>query len=89
MDRRNFLKASATVGGVTLVGNTFSFGNSGHAPVTEAPWFDRSMRWAQLAFVENDPGHYDPEFWLEIRDHAEAQLAEHAAYREVRKIAQA
>jgi hypothetical protein len=27
--------------------------------------FDRPMRWAQLAFVENDPGQYDPAFWLD------------------------
>ncbi len=23
------------------------------------------MRWAQLAFVEDDPGNYDPQFWLD------------------------
>jgi hypothetical protein len=23
------------------------------------------MRWAQLAFVEDDPGNYDPKFWLD------------------------
>jgi hypothetical protein len=23
------------------------------------------MRWAQVAFVENDPGNYDPAFWLD------------------------
>ncbi len=28
-------------------------------------WYGRPMRWAQLAFVEDDPGHYDPGFWLE------------------------
>jgi len=27
------------------------------------PWLDR-MRWAQLAFVENDPQRFDPDFWL-------------------------
>jgi hypothetical protein len=27
-------------------------------------WYDRPMRWAQLAFVEDDPGRYDPGFWL-------------------------
>ncbi len=31
----------------------------------DQPWFDKSMRWAQLAFVENDPGRYDPDFWLD------------------------
>jgi len=28
-------------------------------------WYDRPMRWAQLAFVEDDPGNYDPRFWLD------------------------
>jgi hypothetical protein len=28
-------------------------------------WFDKPMRWAQLTLVENDPGRYDPEFWLQ------------------------
>ncbi len=28
-------------------------------------WYDRPMRWAQLAFVEDDPGQYDPGFWLD------------------------
>jgi hypothetical protein len=37
-------------------------------------WFDRPMRWAQLALVENDPGRYDPGFWLDYfrRIHADA-----------------
>ena len=38
------------------------------------PWFDRPMRWAQLAFVEDDPTNYDPAFWLDYfrRIHADA-----------------
>ena len=37
-------------------------------------WFDRPMRWAQLTLVENDPGQYDPQFWLDYfkRVHADA-----------------
>ncbi len=37
------------------------------------PWWDRPMRWAQLALVENDPGRYDPGFWLDYfrRIHAD------------------
>lgn len=23
------------------------------------------MRWAQMVFVEDDPGNYDPRFWLD------------------------
>ncbi len=36
-------------------------------------WFDRPMRWAQLAFVEDDPVRYDPQFWLDYlrRIHAD------------------
>ena len=31
------------------------------------------MRWAQLVFVEDDPGNYDPQFWLDYfkRIHAD------------------
>ena len=41
---------------------------------SESGWFDRPMRWAQLAFVEDDPGRYDPGFWLDYfkRLHVEA-----------------
>ena len=28
-------------------------------------WFDRPMRWSQLTLVENDPGKFDPKFWLD------------------------
>src|ERR1700677_2075147 len=37
-------------------------------------WYERPMRWAQLAFVEDDPGNYDLSFWLDYfqRIHADA-----------------
>ncbi len=37
-------------------------------------WYDRPMRWAQVAFVEDDPGRYSLEFWLDCfrRIHADA-----------------
>jgi hypothetical protein len=40
----------------------------------EPEWYGRPMRWMQLAFVEDDPGHYDPHFWLDYfrRVHADA-----------------
>src|ERR1700760_4000335 len=39
-----------------------------------AGWYGRPMRWAQLAFVEDDPGNYDLAFWLDYfkRIHADA-----------------
>jgi len=41
---------------------------------TAADWFGQPMRWAQLTLVENDPGRFDPAFWLEYfrRIHADA-----------------
>jgi Hypothetical glycosyl hydrolase 6/Beta-galactosidase trimerisation domain len=44
------------------------------APADAANPFDRAMRWGQLAFVENDPGRYDPQFWLDYftRTHCDA-----------------
>jgi len=43
-------------------------------PPPSEPWFDRPMRWAQLTLAENDPGRFDPKFWLEYfrRVHADA-----------------
>ena len=37
-------------------------------------WFDRPMRWAQLTLVEDDPGKYDLNFWLDYfrRTHSDA-----------------
>ena len=39
-----------------------------------APWYDRPMRWAQLTLVEDDPGQYDLQFWLDYfrRTHSDA-----------------
>ena len=43
-------------------------------PAQSAGWYDRPMRWAQVAFVEDDPGSYSLDFWLEYfqRIHADA-----------------
>jgi hypothetical protein len=40
----------------------------------EPGWFDEPMRWVQLTLVENDPGRFDPDFWLDYfrRLHADA-----------------
>ena len=34
------------------------------------------MRWAQLSFVEDDPGNYDLQFWLDYfkKIHADATI---------------
>jgi len=55
-------------GALAAAGRAFSQQNP------DKGWFDRPMRWVQLAFVEDDPGRYDPGFWLDYfkRIHADA-----------------
>jgi hypothetical protein len=50
---------------------------SGLAAYAQPPapsWVDRPMRWVQIAFVEDDPGRFDLQFWLAYfrRIHADA-----------------
>jgi hypothetical protein len=65
MERRTFLKTAAIA----------AFAPAVDAAAAEPdPLFDRPMRWAQLTLVENDPGSYDLQFWLEYfkRTHSDA-----------------
>jgi hypothetical protein len=88
MRRRDFLRTAAAVGAAApeMLGARGAFGDMLlRAPGPEArdrdlpglmppAWCDRPMRWAQLTLVENDPGRFDPQFWLEYfaRVHADA-----------------
>ncbi len=58
------MKTTSLIGGTLAVTGTPSLATM-MKPFEDEPWFDKSMRWAQLAFVENDPGNYDPDFWLD------------------------
>ena len=81
LSRRDFLRYSAA-GGIVSAGARLAAGepgavmqsNAARAGVAPAGWFDLPMRWVQLALVENDPGHFDPQFWLDYfkRLHADA-----------------
>ena len=71
--RRTFLKQAAGIAAAQLlpatpllIGAETSRSNPG--------WYGRPMRWAQLAFVEDDPGNYDLAFWLDYfkKIHADA-----------------
>ena len=68
MNRRDFIKASAAAGAYSLLGAPWPV-----AAEEDRSWFDRPMRWAQLVLVENDPGRFDPDFWLDYfkRVHAD------------------
>jgi hypothetical protein len=64
MNRRQFLEGSIAAGALL---------SHSSVQASEAGWYDRPMRWMQLAFVEDDPGNYDRNFWLDYfkRIHAE------------------
>jgi hypothetical protein len=70
MRRRDFLEAAAAAGASALVPGR---SEPEDAAAARNP-FARAMRWGQLAFVENDPGTYDPRFWLDYfrRTHCDA-----------------
>ena len=34
--------------------------------VRSPEWFRTATRWTQLTFVEDDPLHFDVDFWLEV-----------------------
>jgi hypothetical protein len=70
--RRDFLRGAALAGPpLALAGQAGGFAPPAEGP---QPWFDRPMRWAQLTLVENDPGQYDLQFWLDYfqRTHSDA-----------------
>lgn len=63
MERRQFLQLPAGL----------AVGAMAQAAGAAQSWYDRPMRWMQLAFVEDDPGNFDPTFWLDYfkRIHAD------------------
>jgi hypothetical protein len=66
--RRDFIQTSGLALAAAALPHTAS------ADTTPQPWYDRPMRWAQLTLVEDDPGKYDPAFWLEYfhKTHSDA-----------------
>ena len=78
LTRRNFLKASAVAGAAVTLGK-IAVGPAQGAdnPLGDAgspSWVNKPMRWAQLTLVEDDPGKFDPQFWLDYfrRTHSDA-----------------
>ena len=63
--RREFLQQSGAVAGTTLVAGAAFAQVAQQSQTQPKEWYDRPMRWIQLAFVEDDPGKYDPKFWLD------------------------
>src|SRR5882672_7905130 len=79
--RRDFLKTTAVAGAAVTLGEftlrstrateapaiaVTTAGNASSGAIPPAPsWIDKPMRWAQLTLVEDDPGKFDLQFWLD------------------------
>jgi Hypothetical glycosyl hydrolase 6 len=80
LSRRDFLQVATSAGALGSVGwpsGDLAMPQGPPAPrpaVVSDGWFDRPMRWVQLTLVENDPGQFDPRFWIDYfrRLHADA-----------------
>src|SRR4051794_12743297 len=84
--RRAFLQSSVAAGAALTLGQLpvatahdapSAALNSAAADSTKPKppsWIDQPMRWAQLTLVEDDPGKFDPKFWLDYfkRTHSDA-----------------
>ena len=76
--RRSFLVTASAAAAWTALRSSaaHAHGSAALSPPSSAgpDWYQRPMRWAQLAFVEDDPGNYDQQFWLDYfrRIHADA-----------------
>ena len=75
--RREFLQTTVAGAAVTLgpFSNLLRADEASQIPITTiAAWAQKPMRWAQLTLVEDDPGKFDPAFWLDYfkRIHCES-----------------
>jgi len=70
--RREILRMSAAAAALAAGGadKVFAMDNA----MAGLPWANNAMRWAQVAFTEEDPPRYDPEQWFDIfrKTHVEA-----------------
>src|SRR5262245_18638401 len=62
--RRRFLGNTLGAGVIASLTDIISIGPA-KAAAPAPTWVDRPMRWAQLTLVEDDPGKFDLDFWLD------------------------
>src|SRR6266540_2289495 len=75
ISRRTFFKTSVLAGATAACGGLSPGSGLTEFQATASPTsVDRPMRWAQLTLVEDDPGKFDPDFWLDYfhRTHSDA-----------------
>jgi hypothetical protein len=68
LPRRSFLKLAGVTGAVVASAEVPWLrlrADDSALPPAAPTWVDKAMRWAQLTLVEDDPGKFDPQFWLD------------------------
>src|SRR5471032_2650207 len=72
LTRRSFVKASALASTAITLGGIAA--RAADAPLADPTLTGRPMRWGQLTLVEDDPGTFDAQFWLDYfkRTHCDA-----------------
>jgi hypothetical protein len=70
MTRRTVMQVAAAA----IAAGTLSAEEAFAVPMPGLPWANNAMRWAQVAFTEEDPPRYDPNFWFDLfrKTHVEA-----------------
>jgi hypothetical protein len=66
--RRSFLKRAGLTGAAVALGPLpwpLAAAEMKRATLPAPSWIDKPMRWAQLTLVEDDPGKFDPQFWID------------------------
>ncbi len=72
--RRDFLK-NAVVAGAFARFAAFRLGAEPASEGTAADWWKRPMRFANLTLVDDDPGKFDPQFWIDYFARIKADCA--------------
>lgn len=62
-DRRTLIKGAAAM---AAVAGSAPFGLSASRAADTPDWVWQPMRWVQVNFTEDDPGRFDPKFWLDF-----------------------
>ncbi len=71
--RRNFLKTVTAAAVIPHLEHREMWGSLSNDPASVPSWASKPMRWAQLTLVEDDPGKFDPAFWLDYFKRARCQ----------------
>ena len=69
VSRREFLQSTAVAGTGLAIARVapglLGQAVAGSAAAPASAWAQKTMRWAQLTLVEDDPAHFDPAFWFD------------------------